>query len=53
MGATVQEAVATLSTDGDDGDARTGLLGCECLDTTDGIALTCASISLLGMSSES
>ena len=43
---------ATLSTDGDDGDGRTGLLGCECIDTPDGIALACASVSLLGMGSD-
>lgn len=43
---------ATLSIDGDDGDGRTGLLGCECLDTPDGIALACASVALLSTASD-
>lgn len=40
---------AGLGTDGDDaGEARSGLLGCECLDSAAGIELACATIPLLG-----
>lgn len=40
---------ASLAADGDDaGEARSGLLGCECLDTAAGIELACATVPLLG-----
>jgi hypothetical protein len=40
---------ASLAADGDDaGEARSGLLGCECIDTSVGIELACATIPLLG-----